>query len=217
MAIAEVKQSILSQDVPLTIHVTAAFSSTAGNLLVLTYGGDDGAFVSSVTDSQSNVWVQVPGAATSFSDVWYVASSKGGSAIITLTLANSDASVIVVTEFSGAGASPLLTGSGAIVAFTSGAAVSPALTPTTAGQLLVTSICPININFTGISSPWVGYTDNIVSGVEIGYYINPPLSTQRASAVPNTTQNYLSSGAIFIPSSGGPSGAQQASTFLVFE
>ena len=208
MALAFVRQTIRSANGFVTGDNTlSAITTTGGNLLVCCFTTQQAISITNVKDNAGNTWVQVPGATentVSHVDIWYVASVAGGSTAVTVTFSANNNCEIVFSEFSGQAASPLLTGSGAILTNPSGAPIGPTLSPTATGQLLF-SICSGNaINLTGVNTPWTGYVHVTAQGGCTAYLIDAASSPTHATFTPTTAQGFGSDGAIFLPSLGGP-------------
>lgn len=221
MSIAVVQAVSVVNTTGTTTAITIS-SSAAGSLLAITFVGEGSGSQQSVVgvvDNKLNSYSlatnsQVQAGSFSDAEIWYCPNATSGVTTITVTIANSVTSgscVIGVIEISGAAtSSPLEVASTA--KNTTGAPVGPALTTANAGSILIATCFPLSTGASGVSSPWTAFTGSLEFNA---YYIPGMTGTFTADFIPTTAQAWLSSGASFLPPASGPSGAQQASTFLV--
>jgi len=205
--------------------VVSTGASSVGDLITvqIEWGavpGDVGVTVTGVTDNGGNTYHQAPGAFVSsagffrHTDIWYANVTGSATSVTVQFSANQSFGGTTVAEWSGARTSSPLQTAGNVDQEGSSAPIGPSLTPSVAGTL---SIAVCNSNATGESSvdaPWTA--SNPGGGDALGYYINAPLSAQVCNFQPNTSQPFVSSGAIFLPPATGPSAKQKASMNLVF-
>ncbi len=201
MAIALVQAvkgaSSASSDLPATLS-----ASTAGNLIVVQIANFSTRLVTSVTDNVLNAYTQAPNAhfanGAYETDIYYCTNCIAGATTVTAHLSGLASVIMSVEEYSGvlATSGAFDTANGQYQA--SGSAVGPSLTPSAAGELLVSSSGSTDVFITGVSSPWATLVhETSVNGFASGYYINAPLSAQQAPFTPTTSMRSISSGAVF--------------------
>jgi hypothetical protein len=231
MAISVV-QSAHHADVGAVSTVAPASAVTSGNLLVvcvLHFGASGPGTVSSITDSAGNTYTQVPSAAAGpagavgsssgyQTDIWYCQNCIGypNTTVTTTTVSYSALRLhSFLYEISGAKTSGVVDAANTLIG-TTGPQLSPTITPSVVGELLLT-IMGTNDDgpATTVSSPWVLDQPQPADSMASAHTINAPLSSQQASFTPGTTSNYASSVASFLPVASAPS-ASQWSTELVF-
>ena len=208
-----------------TVAPIVASPLTIGNLAVVCveWGAASpiylGTTVTSITDDGSNIYHQAPGALVEsptfyrHCDIWY-ANITGAASTITIHYSHTQPfGGACVTEWSGGATSSPLVSASNIDEEVGSAPVSPSLTPTKAGQLLISVNNSNTSGESGVSAPWTATAGGTDANA---YYINAPLSPQQAQFIPNTAQPYVASGAVFDVPAVGPSAKQKASTFQVF-
>jgi len=77
---------------------------------------------------------------------------------------------------------------------------------------LISAAFPESTGATSVDSPWTAFSSSLKFNA---YYLPGMTGTFTALYQPSGSQNYVSTGASFLPAASGPSGAQKASTFLV--
>lgn len=197
-------------------------SSTSGSLLVvgISLGGDANT-ISSVTDNQSNTYIQVPNARglmtarSTTSDIWYCANAIAG--VTTVTAHATSAAVndfnIYVNEYSGAKTSSPVE-MGAHLNSQNGQAMGPSLTNANTGSILIAFPTIRSFDIVGAVAPWA--VTSLGNGSGFGYYLPGSALTSQCTFQPGNTQDYCSSGAVFLPFVPGAPAKKRASTNLVF-
>lgn len=201
---------------------TIACSATGtGNLIIITIGVNPTFnIVTSITDNKSNTYIQVPGAQASetgagITDIWYCPNAIGGVTGVTVHVGTLASGFVYLMEFSGVKTTSPIDNANALSQGAGQPSTGPVLTVSNSGDLLITTINKSATIVTGITAPWVVASG---TGDDNNVYLIAPGSTGNfhATYTPTSSDAYAASGVAFFPPSSGPSGAQQASTFLVF-
>lgn len=218
MGITQIQAAEHGQSGSITNVVTIA-PSTAGSLIVVQFACNTAKSVASVSDG-TNTYQLATGTKGNTgnlgTEIWYALNVSAGITSVTVTLTATGNSMVSVEEYSGIKSSAAFdTGANQN---NSGPILSPSITPSAAGELLVASAVCDDFFITGVSSPWTTSDhETSVDGFATGYYVNAPLSPQQAPFVPSTsTTSGHSSAASFLATPTGPSADQKASMFLVF-
>lgn len=189
MAITQLqKVKVDSNSTPNPVATISA--SQVGSLIVVQAANDTGLVVNSIDDNKSNVYGLAVGTKGTQNaaewELWYCANATAGVTTVNLHWSGNANQIISVEEYSGVKlSSPLdLTNS---LPMTSGSPIGPSLTPSVAGELLVTSCICNDFFLTGVSAPWLlTQVATVFDGWAGAYYVNPPLSSQQAAFIPTT-------------------------------
>jgi hypothetical protein len=203
MAIAYVQATQSTSGTSITIN-----GVTTGNTLIFTAAFAGSSFpihITGISDTL-NTYSQATGAyvgdttVDQQSDIWYASNVTGGNLTLTISYDHSvTLAELWIGEFSGIKISAPFE-SASNTSASSGGPVGPSLSPANVGDLLITIIAAGSGTSISISSPWIEPISPTHGTYPTAYYLPGSTSPTNAVASPNTSQNYCSSGAIFVSS-----------------
>lgn len=185
-----------------TVAITWSKNTSAGSLILVVVGTNNtGSTVSSITDSQNNVYTKVDsGTATSDNgELWYSSNiAAGATPTITLTVSSIFNVAVIIQEWAGSTTTPLdvhTTGSGSSTAVVSAASAQP-----TQGKNLVVGWM-VGGSSGGTITVGTGYsnlqTQTSVAQIALETKIMNGITSQTATFTLNSTNTFVCGIALF--------------------
>ena len=193
------------------VNYTIAFSSnTTLNNTIIVVGSSYSETISGITDTRGNTYTRALITHQNFSqmsdqwcEIWYAPITSAGSTTLTISVTNTQGDTSVSSqctayEFSGIRTtSPVDTTNTAFN--TNSSPVGASITPSRAGELILTVVVPLTVVLTSVNSPWTFDAPFVTRHDAKAYYINPPTTAQQAVFNPTTSQGWVSASISFLP------------------
>lgn len=228
MAIALVQQAVANDNTAITGPMGATLVATvAGNLLVASVSWNtDSSGSATLNDSAGQTWARAAtgsrtGTIGTRNEIWYCPNTVAGVTSVSVTISAAAALSLHVSEWSGVSTTAALdSGSASSVGGTASPIVTPTLTPSAAGALVIGAFNISPLGSTTLAT--AGYTNMTATGAAVAGAINQPAyqigptGAQSISWTLGAAANWGASLAIFVAAvTLPPNTAQPVTTVLL--